>query len=157
MTEEKGELFLQAYDKYGVMLYRQARVYLRVPSDAEDALQEVFMRYLYKAPVFESEEHEKRWLLRVCANVSKIIAKRCSRVHKTYEGEGIASDPDNTLRELVWSLPPKYKDVIHLHYYEGYTVAETASILKISESAVKMRLLRGRRILKSKLMEVEML
>lgn len=142
--------FDAAYDAYGIMVYRLAMVYLGRHADAEDVTQEVFFKLLYKSPAFSDQEHEKRWLLRVTANQCKdqlrgFWRKRAVALDADYPIGG----PDAfSVADAVVRLPEKYKAAIHLHYYEGYSVAEIAGILKLSQSAVKMRLSRGREMLK---------
>ena len=142
--------FEAAYDAFGPMIYRLAMVYLGRHADAEDAVQEVFVRLLRKAPAFAGQEHQKRWLLRVTANVCRdqlrgAWRKRTVALEQDYPVDG----PETfSVADAIVRLPEKYKLPIYLHYYEGYSVAETASILKLGESAVKMRLKRGRECLK---------
>ena len=146
--------FEAAYDAYGPMVYRLAMVYLGSRADAEDVAQETFIRLLYKAPKFTDGEHEKRWLLRVTVNLCRDQLKGFWRKRAVELEPGLSvRDPESLgLAEAVVALPEKYKAVIHLHYYEGYSVAEMAEILKLSQSAVKMRLKRGRELLR---MEME--
>ena len=149
-SPKSSEDFDAAYDAYGTMVYRLAMVYLGRHADAEDITQEVFVKLIYKAPAFLDKEHEKRWLLRVTVNLCKdqlkgFWRKRAIALEQDYP----IDDPDTFgVADAVVRLPEKYKTVIHLHCYEGYTVAEIADILKLSESAVKMRLKRGREMLK---------
>ena len=125
--------------------------------DAEDILQEVFTARLYKAPVFQSEEHEKRWLIRVTVNYSKNYLKSFWHKNIGYMEDARTEIPweeDSSKRELleeVLSLPDKCKAAMYLHYYEGYTCKETGQILGCTESAVKMRLKKGRELLKNSL------
>lgn len=142
--------FEAKYDAYGAMVYRLAMVYLGSHADAEDVTQEAFLRLLYKAPEFADAEHEKRWLLRVTVNLcrdqlrgfwrTRTVSLESSYPIKDENMFGIAD-------ELV-RLPEKYKAPIHLHYYEGYSVAEIAEILGLGRSAVKMRMKRGQDMLK---------
>lgn len=139
------------YERYGAMLYRQAMVYLKNPADAEDALQDVLERWMRKAPTFESLDHERRWLLRITINRCKDMLRfRFRRESVPLESivERGAPDEDRALLKAVMALPMKYKTALHLYYYEGYSVEETAKILGASPSAVKMRLKRGREQLK---------
>lgn len=147
----KSELgFEAAYAAYGVMVYRLAMVYLGCHADAEDVTQEAFVKLLYRAPPFSDGEHEKRWLLRVTVNLCKdqlrgFWRKRAAALEKDYP----IRDPEALgVAEAIVRLPEKYKAVIHLHYWEGYSVAEIGEILHLSQSAVKMRLSRGRDMLK---------
>jgi RNA polymerase sigma-70 factor (ECF subfamily) len=126
------------------------------PDDSEDVLQEVFIKLLYNSPNFKDENHKKAWLIRVTKNLCKNILK--SSDHKNVLIEDyqfpISSNDDDLKIDIVKqiiSLPTKYKSVIILYYYNDYSVSEIAQILKISKSAVKMQLKRGRELLKIKL------
>lgn len=142
----------EAYDAYGVAVYRLAMTYLGRHADAEDVTQEVFIRLFRKAPAFRDSEHEKRWLLRVTANLCRDLLR-----NPRYNTVALEDDypmPDSELfgvADAIVRLPETYKAVIHLHYYEGYSVAEVARILHLGTSAVKMRLKRGRELLKLEL------
>ena len=145
------EWILDRYDIYKTMLFRIAFSYLGNRHDCEDILQEAFIRLCYKAPEFPSEEDEKRWLIRVTINLCKSqLRSFWNRNKQNIEGlELYAPEPeDKEILQEVLRLPANYKMVIYLHYIEGYKVAEIAKILKASESAVKMRLKRGREHLK---------
>lgn len=142
--------FEAAYDAYGPMVYRLAMVYLGCRADAEDVTQEAFVRLLCRSPAFADGEHEKRWMLRVTVNLCRDQLKGFWR-RRAVELEPClaARDPESLgLAEAVVALPEQYKAVIHLHYYEGYSVAEISGILKLGQSAVKMRLKRGRELLR---------
>ncbi|MCL6456556.1 MAG: sigma-70 family RNA polymerase sigma factor [Gorillibacterium sp.] len=146
-----SDRFTEKYHAYGTMLFRIAMVYLGNKADAEEAVQETFMKLLYKAPVFHELEHEKAWLIRVITNICKNMLR--SIWHKrVVKQENIEMYGDTATEkqvvEQVISLPFKYKTVIHLYYYEDYSIRQIAQTLQISESAVKMRLQRGRQLLK---------
>ena len=147
---EKAELFHQVYAQYGPALYRFCLLQLKHPADAEDVLQEVFLKRLYRAPVFDSPEHEKRWLYRVALNQCRDELRRKRRTEVPLEAAALLAMPevDRELVRQVSALPEKLRTVIHLHYYEGYTVEELAALLGVSVGAVKMRLLRGREALR---------
>lgn len=123
---------------------------LRNSHNAEDAVQETLMKYLIKNPKFANEEHRKAWLLRVANNTCKDMLRFISRHdHLNFDDLQICeTEQDKAILTQVIELPPKYKSVIMLHYIEGYSLREAAEILKISESAVKKRLQRGRELLK---------
>lgn len=126
--------------------------------DAEDAVQEAFFQYLKTDREFENESHIKAWLLRIAINKSKNILTSFWRKNRIsweeYMNEMSFQEPeDRVLVEAVMHLPQKYRVTIHLYYYEDYSVHEIAQILGVSESAVKNRLLRGRRMLKNDLKE----
>lgn len=150
-SEQEANRILQTY---GDMLYRTAYVLLGNPHDVQDTLQEALLRYLEKAPVFASPEHEKAWLLRVTANCCKDYLRFCRR--HTYLDleplrECLPAQEHPHLQEL-YALPAKWKTVLMLHYFEGYSVKEIGGILGLSESAVKKRLQRAREALR---MEME--
>ena len=145
-----ADKFETAYDLYGKAVYRLAMVYLGRHADAEDVTQEVFVRLLYRAPGFADGDHEKRWLLRVTANLCKDQLKGFWRRQVTELEDTLPAAPPEEQEALaaVMALPERYKLPIHLHYYEGYSVAEVGEILHLGQSAVKMRLKRGRELLK---------
>jgi RNA polymerase sigma-70 factor (ECF subfamily) len=119
--------------------------------DAEDALQDTFMRYIAKAPAFREGEHEKAWLITVALNICRDMRRFSGRHrHENLDDlTGYAETKENTgILETVAALPPKYKSVILLHYIEGYGTAEIAEILRLTVPAVKKRLQRGREQLK---------
>lgn len=149
-----NRLFTEKYRIYGDMLYRLSMVYMSNPMDSEDVMQDAFMKLLVKAPEFNDQEHEKRWLLRITINICKNKLKekwRRSRVPLNENMFSLETKEDHELADLIVSLPGKLKAPIHLFYFEGYKVAEIAKILQISISAVKMRLKRGREQLRLEL------
>lgn len=145
--------FEEIYDTCGTAVYRLAMVYLGRHADAEDVTQEVFVRLLCRAPDFADEAHKRRWLLQVAANLCRDQLRGFWRRRVTELKDTLPAAAPEELEALsaVLSLPEKYRLPIHLHYYEGYSVAETAEILKLGQSAVKMRLKRGREMLKLEL------
>lgn len=145
---------LDKYDQYKTILFRLAFSYLGNKHDCEDILQEVFIKLCYSAPVFPCNEDEKRWLIRVTINQCKDHLKsfwQRNRVSlEDIEDYATVMEDREDLLNII-NLPPKYKVVLHLYYYEGYNIAEISNILKLSESAIKMRLKRGREFLKIEL------
>ncbi len=141
----------RAVHEYGNSLFRLCSVMTGNRDDAEDAVQECFLKYVEKAPDFNDTEHEKAWLIRVASNICKDILRK--RKHQSFvsldeiRNLGVCEDNAQIL-ELLISLEEKYRIVIHLHYVEGYKAREIASMLGISEAAVKKRLQRGREALK---------
>lgn len=136
--------------KYGNLLFRICLVMLKDPDDAEDAVQDTLLQYLQKAPVFDSSEHEKAWLIRVASN-------KC-RDHLRFffhhqhcplsEVQAQVSNPeDSAILEALMTIPEKFRIVMVLYYVEEYRIAEIADIIHKSDSAVKMRLQKGRRLL----------
>lgn len=141
----------ETYELYGEMLFKIAMVYLGNKQDVEEAIQETFMKLIYKAPEFSDQEHKKAWLIRVITNQCKNMRGSLwrKRVTKMEHMNDYFDEPsEQMLIENVMRLPFKYKSVIHLFYYEDYSVKEIAGILQINESAVKMRLQRGRKLLR---------
>ena len=148
--------FEAKYNEYGNMLYKIAFLYLGNASDTEDALQDVFTKYLCGKYKFKNTEHEKAWVIRVTQNKCLDYLKKSGRkneciddvtVTATYKDEDLEQD----VIAKVIALPEKYKSAIILFYYNDYTVEEISKTLKISKSAVKKRLQRGRDILKLEL------
>lgn len=143
-----------ALKKHGARVLHLAYSYLRRTADAEDILQDTMLIYLQKAPVFESEEHEKAWLLRVAANLCKNRLRspwsRMSEIPEDYPGEGIPEE-SLALYESVNALPEKYREVIHLFYYEDFFTAQIAYILGKKESTVRSLLFRARALLREQL------
>lgn len=150
---ERAEYILNTY---GDGILRYAYSYLHNMSDAEDILQDTLIQYLKTDPVFENAAHEKAWLLRVAANLSKNRLDYNS-IRKTDElNEELAADERDDLSfvwEAVKSLPVKYREVIHLFYHEGCSVREISNILKRPEATVRSDLHRGRERLRGILRE----
>jgi len=126
--------------------------------DAEDVVQDTFVQYYTTKKEFESEQHIRAWLMRVAVNKAKNVNRTFWRRNKIsiedYMETLVFETPAaETLFETVMQLPEKYRIVIHLYYYEEYAVREIAQILKLSESNVKIRLSRGRTMLKETLKE----
>lgn len=143
---------------HGDALYRSAYLLLGNPHDVQDVLQEVLLRFLEKAPSFASTEHERAWLLRVTNNCC-IDCLRFRKKHAYTDldllRECLPAPEQQAHLEELYALPAKWKIVLILHYFEGYSVAEIAEILRLSENAVKKRLQRGREALKLVLSESE--
>lgn len=145
-----GSLFEEVYAACGPALYRFCLVQMGNAADAEDVLQEVFCKRLYRAPEFSSAEQERRWLFQVAANQCRDERKRRWRRDVPLNDTLPAPETGEAeLWALVERLPEKLRAVIHLFYGEGYSVKETAGILGVSVPAVKMRLKRGREALRS--------
>jgi RNA polymerase sigma factor (sigma-70 family) len=152
--QRTGDEFSEKYRMYGEMLYRLSAVLLRNKEDAEEAMQEAFIKLLYKPPDFEDSEHEKRWLIHITTNICRDMLRNVwrRRVVKLDDIDFLYEKPgDMGLMDNILMLPPKYKVVIHLYYFEDYSVKEIAHILRANESTVKMRLHRGRELLKIEL------
>ncbi len=145
-----------AVEKYADMVWRICCYHLKNHADAEDVFQTVFLKYMMKENAFCDREHEKAWLLRVTINACKDYLKSFFRrnvvsLEGLKEMEAQMPGQHREVLEAVLSLPGKYKDVIYLHYYEGYSAAEIGRILGKKENTVYSLLSRGRGILKEKL------
>lgn len=147
-TNGRAEMILT---RFGDSILRYAYTYLHDMSDAEEVLQDTLVQFLKTAPEFESENHEKAWLLRVAANLSKNRI-RYNKLRETDElNEELVAEEREDLSfvwEAVKSLPVKYREVIHLFYHEGYQTAQIAKVLGRNESTVRSDLRRGREKLK---------
>ena len=148
------QLFETVYSKYADMVYRLALSHLNHREDAQDVVQDVFTKYMCGLHFPMDKEHEKAWFIRVTINQClDCLRRRKHRMHASLDE--VTDLPGNEqelpfmLHELLQKLPEKYKSVIILHYLEGFSVQEIATICKISVSATKMRLSRGRELLKN--------
>ncbi len=144
--------FEQAVRKYSDTVTSVCIMRLQNIADAEDCYQNTFYKLCYKSPEFESENHLKAWLIRVAIHECTSYIRKSRRqipVDVFFE-EPSADDTDSL--DVSWALmktPPKYREVLYLHYCEQYKVREISIILGIKENTVKSLLKRGREILKS--------
>ncbi len=152
----KEQLFETVYSNYANMVYRLALSYLNHKEDAEDVVQDVFTKYMCGLHFPMDKEHEKAWFIRITINQCHDSLRR--KKHRTHisldeieDFQGYEQEISFTLQETLQNLPEKYKSVIILHYLEGFSVQEIAKICRISVSATKMRLSRGRELLKKEL------
>lgn len=140
----------QAMQKHGPYVQRLAFVYMKNRYDAEDASQEVFVTYLEKAPRFDSAQKEKAWLMKVTANRCKSMLRAKYRLELPIPDDLSYLPPEeNLLLSAVLRLEEKYRIPIHLHYYEGYSLAEIARLMNTTGGTVASWLSRAR----SKLMQ----
>lgn len=142
-------------NEYATMLLRVAYSQLNNRMEAEDTVQEVLLKYMEKAPIFQSEEHEKAWLLRVTVNHCKNhLASAWFRKRADLD-EGIPALDNEELEVVsaVAALPAKYRAVVHLYYFEGYSTKEIAEILHSRPNTVSSRLSRARALLAKALKE----
>lgn len=139
----------QAFEKHSDMVYRLAFARVKNKHDADDILQEVFLRFIKSKGKVENEEHLKALLIRITINCSKTLLTSSwfKRTEPLSENFSVTDEYSDTL-DAVLRLPQKYRTVIHLHYYMGYSVDEIASVLKSKPSTVKSQLHRARQKLK---------
>ncbi|WP_305117534.1 RNA polymerase sigma factor [Acutalibacter muris] len=132
---------------YADTLLRLCFTYLGSVQDAEDIVQTVYLKLLVSGPEFQSPEHEKAWLIRTAVNACKdeLRAFRRRAVPLEVIPEKTAPEiPASPVLDSVMALPEKYRGVIYLFYYEGYSIREIAGLLGRSETAVAAQLSRGR-------------
>lgn len=146
------------FEAYRQNVYAAAFSVCKNAADAEDILQETFLQYHQTNKQFESEQHIRAWLLRVALNRAKDVYRKRKRRNETaledyMETLTFPSPESGSLFAAVMALPEAYRSVIHLFYYEDYTVAEIARLLHLTQSNVKVRLNRGRALLKETLKE----
>ena len=141
--------------RYSNMVYRLAFARTGNTSDAEDLFQEVFLRYLTRAPAFTSEEHRKAWLLRVTVNCANGLhaALRRRRTEPLSQALSVPAPEGEELWEELRRLPEKDRTILHLYYYEDMTTEEIARLLERNPSTVRSQLLRARGKLKKLLTE----
>ncbi len=134
------------FDKYYTTVYRLAFARTQNKYDAEDILQTVFLRLCKCDTVFSDDEHIKAWLIKVTVNTSKnLLSSAFHRLTQPMPDQILVEDnPSFEVYDAVRALPQKYRTVVHLFYYEGYTCAEIARILGTKEATVKTRLKRSR-------------
>jgi RNA polymerase sigma-70 factor (ECF subfamily) len=143
------EYIRRVVTQYSQLLLRVAFTRLKSTADAEDVVQEVFLRLITKRPAFHSEEHEKAWLIRTAINLSRDVLKSSARHNIPLDEDILLSQNEGSpLLSTVLSLPEKYRTVIHLYYYEGFSIKEIARILALPAATVGTRLSRARAQLK---------
>lgn len=147
------------YEKYKDNIFAIGFNYFKNSIDADDIVQETFLKLARSGKDFEDAAHLRNWLIRVAVNeckrvsLSSWVKKKVSL--EEYAGQmDFGTQEENRVFESVMALPKKYRQAIHLYYYEGYSTAEIAEILGVSQTAVTTRLLRGREKLKHDLQEV---
>jgi RNA polymerase sigma-70 factor (ECF subfamily) len=155
-----------AVGKYSDMLLRLCYVYTKNTADAEDLVSEVFLSLIKRKEHFESDEHEKAWLIRLAVNRGKNFVRSgwvryfAPIEENQLEAEGVADTDsleriENPVLNAVLALPEKYKAPVHLFYWGGYSIAEIAEILGKKQATIGTLLSRGRALLKNVLEEAE--
>ncbi len=147
------EYIEQTVKKYSSSMLKTAFSLLKSTADAEDAVQEAFIKLLTKAPEFENDEHQKAWLLRVTVNISKNMLKSAKRKNLPLTEEIPYMEKSDDVLPYVLSLDEKYRVVIHLYYYENYSLKEIAEILSLPGATVGTRLARARKLLEKSIKE----
>ena len=155
----KEENMENILNEYSDMVYKIAYSQTKSQHHAEDVFQEVFLRLIKKKPSFQNKEHLKAWLIRVTINCSKSIflsfhfKKRAELNNDIIDSKILLEKSE--LYYAVMDLSSKYKSVLYLFYYEGYSIKEIADILGKKEATIKTNLHRGRKLLKINLEGVD--
>jgi RNA polymerase sigma-70 factor (ECF subfamily) len=141
------------FAEYADTVYRLAFLRTKSAADADDILQDVFLRALRAKPEWKDASHQKAWFLKVTINCSKSLLTSAWRRHTAPEDENLLTVMQTTTEvyPYVLALPEKYRTVVHLYYYEGYRVNEIAKLLGTSENTVKSHLFRARDMLREQL------
>ena len=146
-------------DKYGDMVIRIAYTYLKNRADAEDIVQDVFLRIIDKKPSFNDENHEKSWLIRATINMCKNKVNmfwnknKCSIDDVQEFAVSDKYNTDTSVFQAVMALGEKYRVVVYMYYYEGYSTPEIAKVIGKSETTIRSLLHRARNKLKDMLKE----
>lgn len=145
----------EAIERYGDTVRRLCMLHLKNEADTQDIFQTVFLKYLLHTADFESREHEKAWFIRVTINACRDVLKSVFR-RRTVSLEEVRDLPapegeGGDVLRAVLSLPRKYREVVYLHYYEGYTAPEIGDILGRNVNTVYTDLTRAREKLRSML------
>ena len=146
----------RAIDLYADTVRRLCMIYLKSYADTEDIFQNVFIKYLLSSAKFESPEHEKAWIIRVTVNECKdflksFFRKRSVPLDEIQELRADAPESSGEVLDAVMSIPQKYKDAVYLHYYEGYSAAEIAKLLRKNVNTIYTNLARARELLRERL------
>lgn len=144
---------------YGDSVFKLAFSIIKDYASAEDIAQNVFIKYMQEKKEFQDLEHKKAWLLRTTINECKMHLRyywNSKRTEFPDELESVSQDDswDTTLLDLVMALPRKYREVIHLFYYEELSIKEISGIIGKKESTIKTNLRRGKQLLKVRLEEI---
>ena len=139
----------RAIELYSDMVRRLCLIHLKNDADTEDIFQTVFLKYALSSAAFESDEHEKAWLIITASNLCKDTLKKWWRKNENIDDYTSLpqerTETGNDVLDAILALPQDYKDVVYLYYYEGYTTAEIAAHQNCPESTVRSRLSRARK------------
>ncbi len=142
-------------DRYADMVRRLCLIHVKNQADSEDVFQTVFVKYVLSSAVFENDEHEKAWFIRVTINACRDLLRSFfrSRTVPLEELIDLPAEESDTKEVLgaVLELPEKYRDVVYLHYFEGYTALEIGQLTKKNVNTVYSLLTRSKKLLREKL------
>ncbi len=150
-----GKEITEIYNRQVDTVYRICFSFMKNTSETEDMVQETFLRLMSSNVVFQSEEHEKAWLIVTASNLCKDSLKKWWRRQEPLEDhEKTLWQPPfevNEVLEAIMKLPPDQKTAVYMYYYEGYRAAEIAAYLKCPQATIRSRLARARKTLKQRL------
>jgi RNA polymerase sigma-70 factor (ECF subfamily) len=144
----------EIYERHKSTVCRVCFAFMKNATDTEDAVQDTFFQLIKSGTAFESEEHEKAWLIRTASNLCKNTLRNWWRKRESLEDHNLRAGEDieiDHVFSVVAGLPDKYKAVVYLYYYEGYNSAEISDILKKPPSTIRYYLHEARKILREKL------
>lgn len=152
---------IKLYEAYGETVFRICMIHLKNQQDAYDATQETFLKLVQSDTVFDSDEHAKAWLITVASNTCKNILKSFWNKKRVDDDVLLLVSQEESqewggqgeVLEAVFRLPEKYKDLVYLHYYEGYSIEEIAKIMGKKSSTLRSRLSKAKVLLKQYLDE----
>lgn len=149
ITDERQ--ITQIYNRHVDAVYRLCYSYMKNAADAEDMVQETFLRLIRSGKSFENDRHERAWLIITASNLCKDQLKHWWRktvALEEQEESAQSASQNNDVLQAVMNLPANYKVVVYLYYYEEFTTQEIAKNLHCTESTVRSRLARARNKLK---------
>ena len=145
----------EIYNRHVDTVYRVCYSFMKNQTETEDMVQETFLKLLRSGKMFESEQHEKAWLIVTASNLCKDSLKKWWRKSEDIDDPGLAlHHPPFEINEVlsaILELPADYKAAVYMHYYEGYSAAEIARLCRCPQTTIRSRLMRARKMLKNKL------
>lgn len=154
LTQTGTKNFIETYHRHVDMVYRVCYSFMKNQTDAEDMVQETFLRLLSNQKKFADERHEKAWLIVTASNLCKDTLKNWWRTNENiddYPDIPQKTDGSSTVMEAILSLSDDYKTAVYMYYYEGYSTAEIAGFLGCPDATVRSRLSRARKQLQAML------
>ena len=146
---------INIYNRQADTVFYICYSFMKNKPEAEDMMQETFLRLISSGKTFENERHEKAWLIVTASNLCKNALKRHWRKEESIDDNvALASqvvESDNSVLEAILSLPTEYKTVVYMYYYEGYSTEEITKHLRCPSATVRTRLARARKLLRSML------
>lgn len=147
----KSEI-LDIYNRHVDTVYRVCFSFMKSPAETEDMVQETFLKLMVCGKTFESERHERAWLIVTASNACKDSLRKWWRKNESLEDCVLPSQEitlDNPVLDAILTLPNDYKDAVYMYYYEGYSTAEIARHARCPETTIRSRLSRARRQLQT--------